>query len=300
MSWRHWLLEKAEVSHAAAVLERHAAGPMLALLTGASLDGAACWACARPAHLAAALDHVRLAEASALALADDDVAELMRSLNSHFADRGYTFERGIDVDWLLRCAAPVDSITHDPAAVAGRNVHDFMPAGRDGARVRGLMNEVQMLLHEHPVNERRQRRGDLAINAVWPWGFGAPRPASAHSGPDSTAPVLQLPPLHTDDAWMRGLWQVHRAAARAWTAQWSVHDSAGTMFIAVTKPGSARTEAALSMIENDLLFALRERVAQGRVGDVSLLLGSRVLRVPGSARFAFWRRPVAGTQWLQQ
>jgi hypothetical protein len=35
-----------------------------------------------------------------------------------------------------------------------------------------MTNEAQMLLHAHPVNEARDRRGELTINSIWLWGGG--------------------------------------------------------------------------------------------------------------------------------
>jgi hypothetical protein len=35
-----------------------------------------------------------------------------------------------------------------------------------------VFNEVQMLLHGHPVNEAREARGALTVNSVWLWGGG--------------------------------------------------------------------------------------------------------------------------------
>ena len=29
-----------------------------------------------------------------------------------------------------------------------------------------------MLLHEHPCNQRREQRGELAVNSLWFWGAG--------------------------------------------------------------------------------------------------------------------------------
>jgi hypothetical protein len=41
-----------------------------------------------------------------------------------------------------------------------------------GASWHAFLNEVQMLFHEHPVNQARERRGVPAINSIWPWGGG--------------------------------------------------------------------------------------------------------------------------------
>jgi hypothetical protein len=37
---------------------------------------------------------------------------------------------------------------------------------------RTRMNEIQMLLHDHPVNQAREARGERAINGLWCWGGG--------------------------------------------------------------------------------------------------------------------------------
>jgi hypothetical protein len=36
-----------------------------------------------------------------------------------------------------------------------------------------------MLLHQHPCNEARERRGQLAVNSVWLWGPGRDRSLTA-------------------------------------------------------------------------------------------------------------------------
>ena len=83
------------------------------------------------------------------------------TFSSHFGDRR-TDRRGSSSGRLAVALRGDDRLldSHDRTPSSGHNVHDFMPAGRDGARVRSLMNEMQMLLHEHPVNERREQRRD--------------------------------------------------------------------------------------------------------------------------------------------
>ena len=62
--------------------------------------------------------------------------------------------------------------TAEPVQVEGDDIRDCLPAGRDGAQIRKLTNELQMLLHEHPVNIRRAARGLAPVNSIWLWGFG--------------------------------------------------------------------------------------------------------------------------------
>ena len=55
----------------------------------------------------------------------------------------------------------------------GGVVSVHLPIDRATAHWRRLSNEVQMLLHDHPVNLRRQQAGQVPVNALWFWGGGA-------------------------------------------------------------------------------------------------------------------------------
>ena len=48
----------------------------------------------------------------------------------------------------------------------------LLPSGTDNMRWQGYFNEIQMLLYEHPLNQAREARGELAINGIWFWGGG--------------------------------------------------------------------------------------------------------------------------------
>ena len=61
--------------------------------------------------------------------------------------------------WALACPTDMECDTAEPVQVEGDDIRDRLPAGRDGAKIRKLTNELQMLLHEHPINIRRAARG---------------------------------------------------------------------------------------------------------------------------------------------
>jgi hypothetical protein len=44
---------------------------------------------------------------------------------------------------------------------------------------RHAINEAQMVLHAHPVNQARQAAGQPVVNSLWPWGGGR-LPAATH------------------------------------------------------------------------------------------------------------------------
>jgi hypothetical protein len=91
--------------------------------------------------------------------------------------------------------------------VVGRNVNAWMPEGAQAAPLRRLQNEMQMLLYTHPVNDRRQAAGLLAVNSFWVSGAGAlPLDVPARSSM-LVVDDLRTPALHEDwDSWSAA-WQ---------------------------------------------------------------------------------------------
>src|SRR3546814_7921528 len=51
-------------------------------------------------------------------------------------------------------------------------IHDLLPAGNDGRRWRAVLNEAQIVLHNHPVNAERVRSGRMPVNSLWFHGGG--------------------------------------------------------------------------------------------------------------------------------
>jgi hypothetical protein len=89
-------------------------------------------------------------------------------VNRHFAAAAIEFFPLRPERWYARIGEPPALRTPPLAAVRGRPVEGR--TGGDEVRWRALENELQMLLHAHPVNDAREARGELPVNAVWLWG----------------------------------------------------------------------------------------------------------------------------------
>ncbi len=74
-----------------------------------------------------------------------------------------------------RVHAPLAELAHtvSPEALAGQNIAGWWPDSDAWLAWRRILNEIQMVWHNHPVNEARLERGLPAINGVWLYG-GAP------------------------------------------------------------------------------------------------------------------------------
>lgn len=102
---------------------------------------------------------------------------LIAMLQSHFEAEGLSFYAPTPSRWYLRLSASEPAPEADPLDVIdGRAVAQHLPRGPAAALWRRRLNEIQMLLHAHPVNQRREAVGKWPINSVWFWGAGRYRP----------------------------------------------------------------------------------------------------------------------------
>ena len=125
----------------------------LTLLSAGGDPGELRWTRADPVHLRVLRDHVAMV-AEGFELPEAEARALSEALNRHFA--GQLEFRAVEPrHWCAQLA--------DEAAVGDP-----------------LLNEIQMLLHAHPVNEAREARGEPVINSLRFWGTGRV-PRSAHS-----------------------------------------------------------------------------------------------------------------------
>jgi hypothetical protein len=286
-SWRDWLLDGASVGPD--LLRRFPAGPCLrAACTGERPSGS--WACAAPVHLAAALDHLRLAAPAPLPLGIEETRALVSDLNQRLAGRGYTLhasERG----WLCECPPGLDCEAPEPADALGGNLRESMPTGRDAARVNAWVSEVQMVLHEHPVNLRRESRGLPPVNSVWLWGFGEAGPAQARPGGA----------LLTDDGWLAGLWRLHgepalepgglAAVLAGDAAVIRIGLACDCAAGAASGSGAQDAAGALRALEQQVAGPLRAAFESGALERAAILCGAADWDVDARARWRFWRRP---------
>lgn len=150
------------------------------------------WIRLDPVHLKLGRESLTLFPGAMLELQDDEASALRASLHAHFGDRFAEGPIAASTDaWSARLHQPADA-GHAPAiALCGVDVDTLLRAGDLPASWHAFLNEAQMLLHGHPVNEAREARGALPVNSVWPWGAGglpdADLPWDSVSATDPTA-----------------------------------------------------------------------------------------------------------------
>lgn len=187
--------------------------PLTAQVDGAC-PGDRYWLRADPVHLRISRDRLTLAEGSVLAVSKDEAEALTAALADHFGSGGPIFQARHSHRWYVALDRAPRLATRPLPEVAGGDIARFLPTGDDAMGWQRIVTEVQMVLHEHPVNERREAAGELPVNSVWLWGGGV-RPEKVAApfdslwGADSLAralavragiPANDLPP--DADAWL--------------------------------------------------------------------------------------------------
>ena len=189
---------------------------------------------------------------------------------------GYGFAR-IGRYGYLRADEPVATAAVGPAVVDQQVPNDFLPAGPGAAAFRGLVSEVEMAIHDHPVNANRQAAGLPPVNSLWLWGGGY--------APESVpAPPL---PLFADEPLATGIWRAGGGTFADWPGSIDacVERAAGG-FVAIP-PVDAADATALGGLLSELRTVLEAR----RVAELRLVFADGlVARVRRGDRFRFWRR----------
>ena len=267
---------------------------LTALVDGCASEGSGFRLRADPVHLRADIDDLVLFDASVIDLSPDDAEALARTVNDALGPDGPCIDAAHPHRWYVAPGAPARIATTPLSRAAGARVSEALPRGPDAARWHRWMNEVQMVLHECPVNVERERRGAVPVNSVWVWGAGSLPPAGG-----APAPFVQV---WTDDALLRGLARhvgVERGPRPADAREWLAGDPRPGAHLAVFDdlyPAVRRADidawrAGLARLSRSWAQPLLDTLDGGAVARVTIddERGHR-FSATRRGRFRWWRR----------
>lgn len=237
------------------------------------------WLRADPAHVRPDLNGARLLGiGERLALSQADVDALLPELQALFDDDGIRLDAPHPARWYLRLppAFPVPHFS-DPDTALGEDLFDHQPTGPEARRWRSLLNEVQIVLHNHPWNAARNARGLAPVNALWVWGEGVV--------PSHVTTDLAL--VCSDDDLVRALALAGGGEARELPPAFAaIADRDGHALV------DLRHVRDLAALRRDWLEPALTAIGAGRLARLGLdSLDGRRFQLARAHRLRFWRRP---------
>jgi hypothetical protein len=243
--------------------------------------GGAQWLRADPAFLQPEMNGVRLMAVGELGLRPEEASALAEALMPLFGDAGLPLSAPTTQRWYLQVESGARIPTFSsPEDALGDDYGSHMPHGDEGRRWRALLNEAQVILHNHPVNQARVAAGRNPANALWVWGGGA-LPQQVVSG---VGALYSSEVLACGLAKLAGI-SIERIESDALPEQ--LEDTAIDL----------RGARSLEALESAVFAPLMERVGKGKLSGLTVDFGDgsgwNYRRNHG---LRFWKRPAASFQ----
>jgi len=242
------------------------------------------WLRADPAWVRPDISGARLfACGEGLQPAPEDCDALLPSLRPLFGDAGFQLDAPVPSRWYVRLPPGSKLPTFaDPSDALGADVFEFLPADVDGdaalaRRWRSLLNEAQVVLHNHPWNVRRAAAGKPPINSLWFWGAGA-MPDRVGSG---------FGQVETDDALLGAFAAASGSVVRRPQPGFAADDIDANQLI------DLRGHRDPSTVSGDWLLPAINAMNRRRIDEIGLDFPDVAgLRLQPRQRWRFWRKPL--------
>jgi len=244
------------------------------------------WLRADPVHLRPERGTLVLLDARHFTLDAESARALVDALNAHFEPESVQFFAPHPSRWYAAIDKAPEIATFALRSAAGCSIEPLLPQGNGALTWHRWFNEIQMLLHSHPVNEAREAADQPTVNSVWFWGGGV-LPSASPSG---------LAGVWGDNPLLRGL---ARAGGLSWAAdpqraeQWFAQASEGKHLL-VLDPTPVGQRSSLESLERrwfgPIVQALKQRRLSALVLVADNVQGLLRLELTASDLWKFWRR----------
>ncbi len=288
--WRPWLARHV----GCAALAEEAAACVAARCCAAEIAGAM-WL-ATPVHCIAGLSSVHLDHRGILKLPLATLNALASDFQAVFQGTQFALQPLASGGFLLAGPASADAHAPEPARCVGMNMAAALPRS---PALRRLGAEIEIWLHEHPVNRARSERGELPVTGLWLWGGGtcarAPR-----------APIADTP-LATDrafgrDPYLEGLWSARGARVEALPGNLAdlndtpAHSSVIVVELSDILAAECRAAVgdALGLLDARWIAPAADLLARGALRCLTVIANDRCLTLGRHDALKRWRRALHG------
>ena len=269
------------------------------------------WFIVQPANIQISRTHSLLSDPRALQLTEAESCALYDIARPYFEEIGKPLVYATPGLWFVRADDWAGLRTASPDAATTQYISDWVPEGERARDYRKLQNEIQMLWHEHPVNEARHARGLQQVNTFWLWGGAGPVTSAAPAAASASASSLWIASAGAP-SWMQALAAAdHRAPEPARLIAEAGHGAGGvaatataTVLLAELIPSAQTGDwsdwlARMHRLEQEWFAPLLAALVDGRIGRVTLVLSHRhswmTVASTKLAQRKFWRKQTLNT-----
>lgn len=290
MAYEHWLAQELSLPHLPLA-------PLL--LAGEDIDVPAQtstqtkgWVALQLAHIHATRDHLVLSSPSQLSLSEADAQKLFTAASEPLNELSTQLIQANPMRWYASDENLGQLQTHSPLCAVGRNIDIWMPKGERARFWRKLQNEIQMIWHDHPVNQERSHNNLLPINSIWLFGQG--------KMPSIT---MQYDALYANDPLLRGIANVAQKKYMPLSIQTLTHhlqlQSSPLVWLDQLSEAYLNQQwdkwlAIFTQLENDYLHPYYADFQKGRWQTLKLVLFSEqgwlTICQHRKDRWKWWRR----------
>jgi hypothetical protein len=257
---------------------------------------------ATPMHLIAGMTSVHVDRRSILRLSSTDQAALVADFQRVFDDSGFHLQPLEAGDFLMLGPEMPLEDAEEPARALGGSMRQH--AGSSIA-LRRLGAEIEMWLHDHPLNDTRRARGELPVTSLWLWGAGAvtgPGDVGDSSGAADGALAFGR------DSYLEGLWAMRGARVALLPQQLAdvfgyPHAQRAVLVIEIGVMLQSNPKwnffEAVADIDRRFVAPAVEALNRGQYQRLVVLANDYELTLRASDRLKFWRRAPSGLSGLQ-
>lgn len=106
-------------------------------------------------------------------ISTEEAAILIEAVKEKLDSESIDFHSGFQYRHLMVWHNAPDSWQLTPPHdISGQKIGAYLPEGREGSKLRKMMESSYIFLSEHPVNRRRVENGLNPANSIWIWGDG--------------------------------------------------------------------------------------------------------------------------------
>ena len=155
--------------------EKHDIGPAYfdALAIGLNLKDGEIPLCCNFVTLQASHNDMVMKDYTADHLSSEESINYLNALQTQISDFGVTFYPGVGPHNIMVInSKPFTKRLTSPNELIGEGIRKFMPVDAEFKDLIYIINQAQIILHNHPVNKKRKLESLDSANSIWLWGNG--------------------------------------------------------------------------------------------------------------------------------